>query len=133
MIEEQGWILNNDIIWKKTSATPTSFKKRLTNSYEHFYHFVKNPKFYYNLTTLNAKKNKPKVIGDVIKTSSNVTGVNYNKIINQRNKLLKDVLFIEDYFDYLKYKIISSNNLTIYQGIDKEISKKESVINRGYP
>lgn len=83
MIEEQGWILNNDIIWKKTSATPTSFKKRLTNSYEHFYHFVKNPKFYYNLTTLNAKKNKPKVIGDVIKTSSNVTGVNYNKIIKE--------------------------------------------------
>lgn len=83
MIEEQGWILNNDVIWKKTSSTPTSYKKRLTSSYEHFYHFVKTNDFYYNLTTLNAKKNKPKVIGDVIKTSSNVTGVNYSKIIKE--------------------------------------------------
>ena len=39
-------------------------------------------------------------------------------------KYLKDVLFIDDYFDYLKYKIISSNDLTIYQGIDEEISNR---------
>ena len=34
------------------------------------------------------------------------------------------MLFIEDYFDYLKYKIISSNNLTIYQGIDDDLSNR---------
>lgn len=81
MINEQGWILNNDIIWKKTSYTPTSFKKRLTNSYEHFFHFVKTKDFYYNLSTLDTKKNKTLSEGEKIVSSSNVTGVNYKRNI----------------------------------------------------
>ena len=39
-------------------------------------------------------------------------------------KFFKNVLFIEDYFDYLKYKIISSYDLTIYQGIDNDLSNR---------
>ena len=39
-------------------------------------------------------------------------------------KYLKNCIFLEDYFDYLKYKIISSNNLTIYQGIDTDIENR---------
>ncbi|MBQ2947323.1 MAG: nucleotidyltransferase [Bacilli bacterium] len=39
-------------------------------------------------------------------------------------KNLKDCLFIDDYFDYLKYKIISSNNLTIYQGVDENVENR---------
>ena len=39
-------------------------------------------------------------------------------------KYLKDCLFIDDYFDYLKYKIISTNDLTIYQGIDENIENR---------
>lgn len=39
-------------------------------------------------------------------------------------KYLDNPLFIEDYFDYLKYKIISSNDLTIYQGVDENISNR---------
>ena len=86
---EDGWILNNDIIWEKTSYTPTSYKKRLSNSYEHFYHFVKTNNFYYNLVALDANKRKPKIEGNIVKTSSNVTGVNYMKIINASTILTK--------------------------------------------
>ena len=39
-------------------------------------------------------------------------------------KYLDNVVFVDDYFDYLKYKIISSDNLTIYQGVDLEISNR---------
>ena len=39
-------------------------------------------------------------------------------------KYLDSVIFIEDYFDYLKYKIISSDDLTVYQGIDNDISNR---------
>lgn len=39
-------------------------------------------------------------------------------------KYLKDVIFIDDYYDYLKYKIISSTDLTIYQGIDNDIQNR---------
>ena len=87
MINEQGWILNNDIIWKKTSYTPTSFKKRLTNSYEHLFHFVKAKDFYYNLSTLDSKKNRVIPVGEKIVSSSNVTGINYKKIIISSKEL----------------------------------------------
>ena len=86
---EDGWILNNDVIWEKTSYTPTSYKKRLSSSYEHFFHFVKTNDFYYNLVALDAKKRRPKVEGDVVKSSSNVTGANYLKIINSSTSLTK--------------------------------------------
>lgn len=39
-------------------------------------------------------------------------------------KFLKDVIFLDDYFDYLKYKIISTNDLTIYQGVDDNIQNR---------
>lgn len=81
MINEQGWLLNNSIIWKKTSSTPTSYKKRLTNSYEHFFHFVKDKNFYYNLSTLDSKKNQKVSKDGKTKTLSDVTGKNYRKII----------------------------------------------------
>lgn len=84
---EDGWILNNDVIWKKTSYTPTSYKKRLSSSFEHFFHFVKTNEFYYNLIALDAKKRRPNISDGVIKTSSNVTGVNYLKILSDSSFL----------------------------------------------
>ena len=39
-------------------------------------------------------------------------------------KYLKNCIFIDDYFKFLKYKIISSNDLTIYQGIDENIENR---------
>ena len=38
-------------------------------------------------------------------------------------RYLKDVLFIDDYFDYIKYKIISTD-ISIYQGIDENIKNR---------
>lgn len=49
LIDNQGWILRNDIIWHKPNHMPESVKDRLTRSYEHIFHFVKQPKYYYNL------------------------------------------------------------------------------------
>ena len=39
-------------------------------------------------------------------------------------KYLNNTIFLDDYFDYLKYKIISSDDLTIYQGIDCNIQNR---------
>ena len=50
MIDEQGWILRNRIIWYKPNAMPSSVLDRFKNSYEPVYFFVKNnePQYYYN-------------------------------------------------------------------------------------
>lgn len=48
-LQEDGWILRNCIIWNKPNHMPSSVKDRLTNAYEHIFHFVKNRKYYYDL------------------------------------------------------------------------------------
>lgn len=48
-LQKDGWILRNDVIWYKPNHMPASVKDRLTNTYEHLFHFVKSRKYYYNL------------------------------------------------------------------------------------
>lgn len=52
MIDEQGWILRNCIIWHKPNAMPSSVKDRLSNTYEFIFHFVKSPDYYYDLDAI---------------------------------------------------------------------------------
>lgn len=40
------------------------------------------------------------------------------------NKFITNPLFIDDYYDLIKYKIISENNLSIYQSVDEGIDKR---------
>jgi len=49
LIDEQGWILRNAIIWHKPNAMPSSVKDRCSNSYEFLFHLVKAKKYYYDL------------------------------------------------------------------------------------
>ncbi len=52
-------------------------------------------------------------------------GKNFKKYIPKfAYKYLNTPIFIDDYFDYLKYKIISSDDLTIYQGVDSNIENR---------
>jgi len=52
MVDEQGWIKRNNVIWWKRNHMPSSVRDRLTNSYEFVYHFVKNGKYYYDLDAI---------------------------------------------------------------------------------
>lgn len=51
-LQEDGWILRNDICWHKPNGLPSSVKDRLTNRWEHIFHFVKQRKYYYNLDAI---------------------------------------------------------------------------------
>ncbi len=43
-MQDDGWILRNDLIWHKPNATPRPERDRLRLTHEHFFHFVKKPK-----------------------------------------------------------------------------------------
>ena len=74
----------------------------------------------YNSKTIEGKITSATSIRELLKKKKNV-----RKYVPKHSyKYLKNVLFIEDYFEFLKYKIISSNNLTIYQGIDNDLSNR---------
>jgi len=51
-LQEDGWILRNDIIYHKRNYLPSSVKDRLTNTYEHIYFFVKDRKYFYDLDSI---------------------------------------------------------------------------------
>lgn len=94
----------------------------------------------YNIKPLNIKRTNNYHSNNLEKISSASAirnGIKENKDIsiavpNITLNYLDDIVFIDDYFDLLKYKILSSNNLNIYhdviEGIDNRIYKyiKES-------
>lgn len=46
-LQNEGWILRNDIIWHKPNAMPHSAKNRLTTDHEYIFFFTKKSKDYY--------------------------------------------------------------------------------------
>ena len=45
-MQDNGWILRNDIIWDQMKGTQSA-RDRLRDIYEHVFHFVKQKKYYY--------------------------------------------------------------------------------------
>jgi DNA modification methylase len=48
----QGWLVRNDIIWRKTRSMPHPVKDRLVATHEHIFHFVKQGQYYYDLDAI---------------------------------------------------------------------------------
>ena len=53
-MQEDGWILRNDLVWSKPHVAPRPERDRLRLSHEHFFHFVSRskvgrPAYYYDL------------------------------------------------------------------------------------
>ncbi len=83
LIDKGGWILRNDVIWDQLKGTQ-SCKDRLRDSYEHFFHFVKNKKYYYDGDAIRIKPEKEAIIKqNKVTSSTGVSGVKYRKIIEE--------------------------------------------------
>lgn len=48
-MQEQGWILRNNIIWEKPNPVPSYSPDRRYPVYEHIFHFVKSRKYFFDL------------------------------------------------------------------------------------
>lgn len=51
-MQQRGWILRNDIVWHKANAMPSSCVDRLSNRYEHLFHFVQRKQYFYDLDAI---------------------------------------------------------------------------------
>ena len=51
-LQEDGWVLRNDVVWSKPNYMPSSVQDRLTTSFEFVFHFVKKQKYYYDLDSI---------------------------------------------------------------------------------
>ncbi len=61
MIDDQGWILRNDIVWNKIKG-PDNSKDKLRNTHENVFHFVKQRNgFYYDIDSIRSKPREAKI------------------------------------------------------------------------
>lgn len=51
-MQTRGWMVRNDVIWRKTRCLPHPVKDRLISTHEHILHFVKSRNYYYNLDSI---------------------------------------------------------------------------------
>lgn len=48
-LQDDGWILRNDVIWHKPNAMPESVQDRLSARHEHLFLLTKSRRYYFNL------------------------------------------------------------------------------------
>lgn len=51
-LQDDGWILRNDIIWAKPNAMPESVTDRLSTKHEHVFLFAKSARYAFNLDAI---------------------------------------------------------------------------------
>lgn len=109
-LQEDGWILRNDICWYKPNGLPSSVRDRLTNRWEHVFHFVKHQRYYYDLdairvpykaSSIKRARNRIKLIkktgkpltkrskyfqsrGNIFGSNGLITGRSFKRILNPK-------------------------------------------------
>ena len=82
LIDHQGWILRNSVIWNKLKGGMDNSKDRLGNVHENVFHFVKKAKgYYYNADAIRSKPRESKVVNGAIVSATGVSGVRYKRQI----------------------------------------------------
>lgn len=90
LMDQQGWIMRNDVIWNKLKG-PDNAKDKLRNTHEYVFHFVKHSKgFYYDVDAIRAKPRTTKIKNGAIVSATGVTGVRYKRQIELSTSLSEE-------------------------------------------
>ncbi len=82
LMDKQGWVLRNSVIWNKIKGGLDNTNDRLGNVHEHVFHFVKNSgDYYYNADAIRSSPGHAKVVNGAIVSATGVRGVRYKRQI----------------------------------------------------
>jgi len=88
MMDEQGWILRNEVVWNKLKGGMDQSRDRLANTHELLFHFVKNSKgYYYDADAIRSKPRESKVVNGSVVSATGVSGVRYRRQIELSTSL----------------------------------------------
>lgn len=87
LTDQQGWILRNSVIWNKVKSGMDNTKDRLGNIYENVFHFVKQPKYFYDADAIRATPHKSKVVNGAVVSATGVSGIRYKRQIQLSTEL----------------------------------------------
>jgi len=88
LIDQQGWILRNSVVWNKVKGGPDNSKDKLRNIHESVFHFVKNPNsYFYDADAIRKPPGKSKVVNGSVVSATGVSGVRYRRQIELSTSL----------------------------------------------
>jgi site-specific DNA-methyltransferase (adenine-specific) len=91
LIDRQGWVMRNSVIWNKVKSGMDNSKDRLGNIHEDVFHFVKEPKgYYYNADAIRSQPQSARIENGAVVSPTGVSGVRYRRQID-RSVELSDV------------------------------------------
>lgn len=65
-LQDDGWILRNEIIWHKTNAMPESVRDRLSSRHEHLFLFSKSDRYHFDLDAIREPLSRPDAVREGI-------------------------------------------------------------------
>ena len=63
-LQDDGWILRNDIIWAKPNAMPESVTDRLSTKHEHLFMFSKRARYWFDLDPIREALIRPEALAE---------------------------------------------------------------------
>ena len=87
MMDTQGWILRNEVIWNKVKGGPDNSKDKLRNTHEQVFHFVRSSSYFYDADSIRSDPKEAKVVNGAIVTATGVTGIRYKRQIELSTSL----------------------------------------------
>jgi site-specific DNA-methyltransferase (adenine-specific) len=79
MVDEQGWILRNEVIWNKVKGGMDNAKDKLGNIHEPLFHFVKSYKYFYDVDAIRSKPKKATIKNGTVISATGVSGIRYKR------------------------------------------------------
>lgn len=88
MIDEQCWVLRNDVVWHKVKGAPDNAADKLRNVHEYVFHFVRHAKlYYYDVDAVRKTPGAAKVVNGAVVSATGVSGVRYRRQIELSTEL----------------------------------------------
>jgi DNA modification methylase len=82
LVDEQGWVLRNTVIWHKVKGGPDSARDRLRNVHEPLFHLVrKRTGYHYDADAIRSAPRKARIEKGAVISATGVSGVRYRRQI----------------------------------------------------
>lgn len=91
MMDGQGWVLRNHVVWNKVKGGPDNSKDKLRNIHEPLFHFVKCASdYFYDVDAIRTTPKQAQVVNGAIVSATGVSGVRYKRQIELSTALSED-------------------------------------------
>lgn len=145
LIDEQNWVLRNEIIWNKVKGGMDNSKDKLGNVHETIFHFVKDPSnYFYSTDEIRSKPRQSKVVNGSIVSATGVSGVKYKRKIELSTELsdeeksnafkaLNEMLNSLQEGKYSDFRmVIRGANRTTHSNSDKVSGRAKELLTKGF-